>query len=154
MGATKFAGLRRFAEAFAILALVGCNPLLDEGSAEEKPATEATVEGTWRSAAPSGAHFVRMTLRVDSGHTMLWARRWSANPSMSDTEFTRETWSWKIEAGALQAVKTHCEYASLPGYVLAEAPCREPLEKSIPVKVAGNSWVVEDEGEEIVFRKD
>jgi hypothetical protein len=142
---------------FAGLALPGCNPLLDaQGSAEEKPAVEATALGTWRSAAPSpdGGHFVRMTLRVDSNHTMLWARRYSANPAVQDTEYARETWSWKVEEGILQASKTHCSYAYLPGYLLEEAPCREPLAKWVPVKVKGNSWLVEDAGEEIVFRKD
>jgi hypothetical protein len=133
----------------------GCNPLLDGGSAEEKPATEATVIGTWRSATPiASGHFVRMTLRIDSDHTMLWARRYSANPSVSDTEFARETWTWKVEEGILKAAKSECRYAYPPGYVLVDDTCRAPLSEEVPVKVKGNSWAIEDADGSWVFRKD
>jgi hypothetical protein len=137
--------------------LVACNPLQLDSSGKARPATEETVTGTWRNAEPgSDGTTVRMTLRIDADHSMVWARRISGlTGDGTDREYRRENWTWSIEDGILKAVKTLCEYADDPaGELLSAQDCRPPLEYDIPIKVNGNAWTIREEDRVMLFRKD
>lgn len=133
-----------------------CNMLNLDPSGKTQPATEETVEGTWRNAEPNAdGKTVRMTLRVDTNHTMIWARRISGiSADGSDKEYQRENWTWSVEDGKLKAVKTACEYGYPPEYALAAAECKAPLTQDIPIKVSGNAWSISEGNRMMVFRKD
>lgn len=137
--------------------LSACNMLNLDPSGKTLPATEETVQGTWRNAEPDadGKRTVRMTLRVDTNHTMVWARRISGiSADGTDKEYQRENWTWSVEDGNLKAVKTTCEYGDAPDYVLTAGDCRAPLARDIPIKVNGNAWSISEGAKLMVFRKD
>lgn len=136
--------------------LSACNMLNLDSSGKTQPATEGTVTGTWRNAEPNTeGKTVRMTLRVDDDHTLVWARRVSGVAADGgDLEYQRESCSWRIEAGVLKATKTTCQYANPIESGLADAACKAPVDMDIPIKVNGNAWSIVEDGKPMVFRKD
>lgn len=135
-------------------ALTACNMLNLDPSGKTLPATEETVQGTWRNAEPDAeGKTVRMTLRIDTNHTMVWARRISGL-APEDKEYQRENWTWSVADGKLKAAKTACEYGYPPDYVLAPETCREPITQDIPITVNGNAWKIPEGGKVMLFRKD
>jgi hypothetical protein len=85
---------------------------------------------------------------------MIWSRRWSKPISDgSDVEYQRETLSWSVAEGRLEAAKTACEYIGDAG-ALEVRPCREPLEYALPIEVNGNAWSIAEGDHVMLFRKD
>lgn len=136
--------------------LAGCNLLNLDPSEKTKPATEETVKGTWRNAEPDAeGKTVRMTLRIDADHKMVWSRRISGiREDGSDAEYQRENFSWTVEDGKLKAEKTACEYAYPPAYELKSEDCHAPSITDIPITVNGNGWKVQEGSRLMLFRKD
>lgn len=149
--------MRKAALPALALLLSACNPFDLDTSGKMKPATEETVRGTWRNAEPADAegNALRMTLRIDANHTMVWSRRYAlAISDGNDKEFQRENWTWSVEDGKLKATKTACEYGAAPDYALKAADCKEPLVQEFPITVNGNVWKISEGAKVMVFRKD
>jgi hypothetical protein len=144
------------------LTLSACN-LNDVKAADDetqKPATEATVIGIWRTDIPLATtppSNIKVTMQVDAEHTMLTSQRVATGqPAPYDfVEFNKEYWTWKVVDGKVLSEKTVCEYKD-PATMqpTGETACRAPLTKEAAINVKGSVWTVVEDGQPILFRKD
>jgi hypothetical protein len=141
------------------LALAGCD-LTDVKKADDdtaKPATAATVIGTWRSdVAATPTTIIKLTMRVDEAGTMVLSQRVATGqPAPYDyVEISKENWTWKIENASMVSVKTDCEYKNPETMQTSSTTCTDPLIRTSEIKVKGSAWTVLENGQPVIFRKD
>jgi hypothetical protein len=154
----------RFAAGLAaVLCLPACDPALLQKQEDDaqKPATEATVVGIWRTNIPTGKAppepaDIKVTLDIEPDHTMLLSKRLATGkPAPFDyVELAKEYWSWSVSDGKLSATKTDCTYKDFPTMEVVSTDCAEPTSKSVAIDVKGTAWTMVEDGTPLVYRKD
>lgn len=145
------------------LSLAACD-LTDVKKTDDEaaqPAIAATVVGIWRSdiaiTNTNPPTILKLTMQVNADQTLLISQRLpTGQPAPYDNvEIAKENFSWKIENGALVAVKTTCKYNNPETMQpTGETDCRAPLSRTDNINVKGKLWTVIESGQPMVFRKD